>query len=584
MATCRTPQLLDLPDELLGAVLRQLSNKKSKRHVFQTCKRLATALLQHVSTISITFPRGFYDSKAASGSSQSESSDFESDFESSGSKSEDQQCIAPFLAHSLLIRQQPLNLTLGADPVLVMELLAAWSDASVPLAASLVVRTLGAVELCPAVDSLSLKFKPADTLLGATREVLPCPWQPAYCAALAASFPSLTHLTLAGLELTSMQLQQLVSHPALHPRLQHLDISDCSIACGKEPDSSSPFTGSRLQGLRLTAEQFVSLCPGPLDLTLTQLAVCEIVDDEHISDLAAAVRVQTSLQQLELCCEERCGHVKLEGMVLPELAHLPNLHTLALTGYEVQQQALDELIPLTQVTRLRVGQIRNLTESRATAPCSWQKLEVDSMDWAAAARLPLHSLTHPLQLKELKESEPRWGSSDGLKGADGMAALLNLWGRSEGAGVTVEDVRLHEDDVDLLIEQCLEPFSDESSSGPCSSPCSSSSHSSKPEGHPVAGVTDCSSGGEEQQGLTTRGQAPARRKALQGLEFSAEWVTISTYPSRGLLAEDTQRALMALFPTSTIRSQAIRVQCTARRGVTRYCERPSPRRGPYHYY
>ncbi|GFH26009.1 hypothetical protein HaLaN_24079, partial [Haematococcus lacustris] len=73
-------KLLDLPDELLGAVLRQLSDKKSK--------------------------------------------------------------------------QQPLHLTLSPDPLLVKELGAAWCDASVPLA--VIVRTLGAVELCPAVTHLSL--------------------------------------------------------------------------------------------------------------------------------------------------------------------------------------------------------------------------------------------------------------------------------------------------------------------------------------------------------------------------------------------------------------------------------------------
>ncbi|GFH27891.1 hypothetical protein HaLaN_26280, partial [Haematococcus lacustris] len=230
MAACRNPQLLDLPDDLLGAVLKQLSKKKSKRHVFRTCKRLATALLQHESTIRLTFPLSVSDSRSASGSSQTGSSD------------EDQQHIAPFLAQALLTRQKPLHLTLSPDCDLVYRLLHEWCDASVPLAASLVVRTLGAVELCPAVTHLSLK---CDSLSRGRQLV----WNLAFTAALAASFPSLTHLTLAGLKLTSMQLQQLVSHPALRQRLQHLGISACSVTCGKEPGSSSPFNASRLQGL-----------------------------------------------------------------------------------------------------------------------------------------------------------------------------------------------------------------------------------------------------------------------------------------------------------------------------------------------
>ncbi|GFH13841.1 CobW C-terminal domain-containing protein [Haematococcus lacustris] len=52
----RSTQLLDLPEELLSAVLRQLRDGDSRLQVFMTSKRLATALLQHTPSIQLTHP------------------------------------------------------------------------------------------------------------------------------------------------------------------------------------------------------------------------------------------------------------------------------------------------------------------------------------------------------------------------------------------------------------------------------------------------------------------------------------------------------------------------------------------------
>ncbi|KAL6746316.1 hypothetical protein V8C86DRAFT_2946480 [Haematococcus lacustris] len=74
-------------------------------------------------------------------------------------------------------------------------------------------------------------------------------------------------------------------------------------------------------------------------------------------------------------------------------------------------QTLDALLAATQLTRLSVDTITDVAESRAEARCSWRHLEVSCvaqdqpyLDWATAARLPLHSLAQPLSIGFMRGS------------------------------------------------------------------------------------------------------------------------------------------------------------------------------------
>ncbi|KAL6757217.1 hypothetical protein V8C86DRAFT_1709189 [Haematococcus lacustris] len=269
----RSTQLLDLPEELLGALLRQLDDGNSRLQVFMTSKRLATALLQHTPS-------------------------------SSG---------------------------------------------------------------------------------------------------LAASYPSLTSLTLRSFQLSSTQLGRLLSHPALLPRLKHLDVCGTDILINVQP-SSSPFTGSRLQQLRLGWGYWdftPHLAPLAPHLTQLEVASAEINDSGFVgslSRLAVAVGTLTCLQSLKFDLDDLEAGDWFLPLLVPVLASLPSLHTLLLLQDTVHGDQVDVLLAATQITHLQVYSISCLALSRVSAACSWRQLEVEEMDWLSAAHLPLHSLTHPLQL------------------------------------------------------------------------------------------------------------------------------------------------------------------------------------------
>ncbi|KAJ9506732.1 hypothetical protein QJQ45_024872, partial [Haematococcus lacustris] len=86
---------------------------------------------------------------------------------------------------------------------------------------------------------------------------------------------------------------------------------------------------------------------------------------------------------------------------LPRLLQaLPQLHTLHLPGATGRgQEDLETLLAATQLTSIQLGSLKDLSSSRADAPCSWQRLELTHwIKYAIAAYLPLHSLTQPLML------------------------------------------------------------------------------------------------------------------------------------------------------------------------------------------
>ncbi|GFH13842.1 hypothetical protein HaLaN_09797 [Haematococcus lacustris] len=216
-------------------------------------------------------------------------------------------------------------------------------------------------------------------------------------------------LTFSGLVLALAQLSHLVSDPVLLPQLRHLDVADAKLLTVPDGDQLpvSPFAASQLQSLSISWTSW-ELLPhlAPLAPHLTQLQASYVClnaltakEEEKAlvtSNLAAAVSPLTGLQWLHL---DLLSDYKVVAALLPLLAQMPSLHTLLLSGSEVEGDAqLDALLALTQLTRLRCFNISDLACSRASAACSWRQLELRDTDWVTAAYLPLHSLTHPLNL------------------------------------------------------------------------------------------------------------------------------------------------------------------------------------------
>ncbi|KAJ9505330.1 hypothetical protein QJQ45_010624 [Haematococcus lacustris] len=505
-------QLLELPDELLGIVLRQLRDRESRMHVFRTNKGLARALLQHTPAIALSFPLG------ADGNEDSEI------HEASPTTVEySTQRLAPFLTHALLARKAALKLSLQPAEGLLSQYefcyaMGTEEEELAPFAIKLASYTLGILELCPAVTHLTVKF---NVRFG-------CFWQPGHTAALTAAYPSLTGLTLDDLQMTFTQLSKLVCHPVLLSQLQWLDISGLCMCNGDDSEAgepgSSPFTGLRLRQLSLGYGDWdYEPHLAPLAPHLTQLGATSTREPES---LAAAVHSLTNLQHLSLGIDDTEA---LLEVVLPALAQLPSLHTLELPENDVGQAALDQLLALTQVTFLCVRCFKDIALSRATAACSWRRLEVGiggwGLDWVTAAHLPLHSLTHPLQVSRLE------GPVE--VGVEVLAAAeLNLCEHNK-AGLEVEDMPLSLACVNLLTEQYLDhrrhtaqqPLqptvaSSSSHSGPSSSTSLPSFSSS--EGHMPAGEAGSSSGQGGRQGSAAGGQA-----LLQRLGPSVNKVTIT---------------------------------------------------------
>ncbi|KAJ9532896.1 hypothetical protein QJQ45_010976 [Haematococcus lacustris] len=483
----RSTQLLDLPEELLGAVLRQLDDGDDCCQVFRANKHLAKTLVQYTPFIQLTHPLTA-DSEVDTG---------------------DERCIHPFLAQALLTRKAQLHLTLQPERHLLAQLK--------QKAGGVLASTLGAVELCPAVTHLTISF---------TESLHPSLilWKPVYSAGLAASYPSLTSLTLQSFQLNSTQLGRLVSHPALIPLLKHLDISKASIRNKAQP-ASSPFTGSRLQQLSL-GWGYWDFTPhlAPLAPHLTQLAVDSVSSSRFVASpasLAAAVGTLTCLQSLEFGIDGVEAGDWFSTLLAPVLASLPSLHTLLLQE-KVAGDLLDVLLAATQITHLQVYSISCLALSRVSAACSWRQLEVEEMDWLSAAHLPLHSLTHPQQLAQL-------GGVDSVGAVVLAAAELNLCERNK-AGLEVEDVWLSRDSFDLLTKQHV------------------SRNRPAAQQLPKPTVTSSSSGQEGSEGSAAGGQAP-----MQRLGSCVKKVVLwSGLGGKEVLTLANLQAFSALFPHASL--------------------------------
>ncbi|KAJ9532161.1 hypothetical protein QJQ45_003928 [Haematococcus lacustris] len=242
----------------------------------------------------------------------------------------------------------------------------------------------------------------------------------------------------------------------------------------------------------------------------------------------------------------------MSGVValLPVLANLPSLHTLVLDDAVVGQEQLDALLALTQITHLYVVYFSGLTCSRASADCSWRKLEVHTMDLVTAAYLPLHSLTHPLNVHYLCDKADHTEEQPSIEVL--AAADLNLCERNK-AGMMCHDMHVSMATVNLLTAQYLshsrrtaqqltqptEPSS--SHSGPSTSLPSSSS----PEGHITPGGPGSSSG---QGGSAAGGQALLQRlgRCVKVLRILVPGLGEARLSSANL------QALPVLFPIADI--------------------------------
>ncbi|GFH20527.1 hypothetical protein HaLaN_17665 [Haematococcus lacustris] len=215
------------------------------------------------------------------------------------------------------------------------------------------------------------------------------------------SFPSLTALTLRGLCVSSDALASLLSHPRLALQLQQLHLYIDSDTAGEEPGAVDPlFQGLQLKQLSIAADPEQPDSPPlpsfePLAQHLTQLHL--MVGCHYKAGLSFFRECLQPLAQLQALTIS--NHHGLEGLMEVLLQALPQLHTLQLPDATVLgQQQLDTLLAATQITSLQLSRVNALDTSYADAPCSWQRLELQWIDWEAITYLPLHSLTQPLVL------------------------------------------------------------------------------------------------------------------------------------------------------------------------------------------
>ncbi|KAJ9532570.1 hypothetical protein QJQ45_010689 [Haematococcus lacustris] len=536
--------LQGLPAELLDAVLRQL-DASSRLPVFMTSKLLATALLRMCPRIRLTYP---------------------TQHDIIGQHLRE---LAPFLTEVLRNRHEP-KLHLALQPASSLteaiqqhqraEPAAAASDAS-----RMVAWTLGAVPQCGAVDCLTISWL----------KNLALPWEPDFSAALAASFPSLTSLTFQDGRIGLGHLAKAINHPLLSSLL-HLGIAHVKIT-HKGELGRSLFVGSRLQELRLHVKQndFLSGLV-PLPPTLTQLDVTGWNDLVCMQEVkwdwvrtAAAVSSLTQLQQLTLLGVEyrelfALGPGRGPLPLLQKLAHLPRLHTLVLGECVVGQEQMRALLALTQITSLEVQGFSGLTSSQASADCSWRRLKVFELAWVTAAHLPLHSLTHPLQLFRLAVGIPQLNEVvEGTKNPSKevlAAAEHNLCVSNKAGLETNVDMCLSLVTANQLAEQYHSHSRRTAQKPPHPSVAHSSSHSgpstslvssSSPEGHITPGGPGNISGqGEQKGGPAAGGQALMQRLGRHVKELH---ITLQRRgkPAKGL-SPANQRALAALFPKGKI--------------------------------
>ncbi|KAL6759475.1 hypothetical protein V8C86DRAFT_2572986 [Haematococcus lacustris] len=132
----------------------------------------------------------------------------------------------------------------------------------------------------------------------------------------------------------------------------------------------------------------------PLAQHLTELSLQGIPIAKHLG-MAALLR---PLVQLQLLAADMYD---VQASLFESVRALLRLHTLQLPWSVVEEDFIDQLLAITQITSLMLGSIADLDRARADVPCSWQRLELTRLNYATAKYLPLHSLTQPLILAVL---------------------------------------------------------------------------------------------------------------------------------------------------------------------------------------
>ncbi|KAJ9514162.1 hypothetical protein QJQ45_002268 [Haematococcus lacustris] len=350
-APAPAPSLLDLPAALLEDIASRAVQLGAGGQLSLTCRAFSLANLLHAPGLHIQLDRQRCD-----------------------------QLLTPRFVAALVARTSTVALTLY-DEVL-----------------DHVMAKLGS---CAAVEACKLSgsgppycLQPLDCTPGLAQGLLGC-------------FPGLTALSLHGFSVTCSGLASLLFHPQLALQLQRLDFL---YTCILQPDQPGPeavvpanlFHGLKLKQLSLPDISYEdsghseTLMPDlqPLAQHLTELSLQGIPIAKHVG-MAALLRPLVQLQVLT------ADMYDVQASLFESVRALPKLHTLQLPMSSVEEDFIDKLLAITQITSLMLGSIANLDRSRADVPCSWQRLELTRLDYTTAKYLPLHSLTQPLMLYAL---------------------------------------------------------------------------------------------------------------------------------------------------------------------------------------
>ncbi|KAJ9523423.1 hypothetical protein QJQ45_005331 [Haematococcus lacustris] len=263
-----------------------------------------------------------------------------------------------------------------------------------------------------------------------TKEALDC--SPGLAQHLLDSFPGLTALSLHGFSITCSGLASLLSHPQLSPQLQQLDLTHSALQePDEEPDGAVSWTdlmhGVKLKQLSLHTSGYDPFLPNmqPLGQCLTQLHVMELGKEyPELEGYTDALRPLTLLEVLRVDGVFDVDLTSLSRM----LQALPRLHSLLLPHTRINgSQELDALLAATQLTRIMLDSVQELTSSHAQAPCSWQQLVLTGcIDAYTASCLPLHFLTHTFELNSLSTTSYTNSSRWSVAAQQSADAVHNL--------------------------------------------------------------------------------------------------------------------------------------------------------------
>ncbi|KAL6756309.1 hypothetical protein V8C86DRAFT_3136667 [Haematococcus lacustris] len=278
---------------------------------------------------------------------------------------------------------------------------------------------------CAGVEACTLRCS-------GSHQTLEC--SPGLAQHLLDSFPNLTALSLDGFSVTYSGLASLLSHPQLDMQLQYLDLTGTAVREPAKPGEATlptPFRGVKLTKLKIdtyTLSDYIIYCDED----------DSDADAEYIDDVPAWREALASLQQLQVLIISDLFCV--DGLA-ELLQALPQLCTLQLPDIRVTcEEQLDESLAATQLMSIQLGKVWRLETSRADAPCSWQRLEVDLIGATSVAYLPLHSLTQPLVLGRLIVDLHPWPRLD-------MAAVIHNLTHACKVPVIVKKLRMRKGDT-----------------------------------------------------------------------------------------------------------------------------------------